>query len=374
MIRGRSIGWVLFIASAVFCFGTVRAEDIAVTPTVVEGTAWYDAEAWPVENKAWSDTERYFARIPARARERVTPNVWNLSQHSAGELVRFRTNAASISVKYKLFSASLAMPHMPATGVSGLDLYARDADGVYKWVACTQPKAQEATDGLISGLDGAMRDYVLYLPLYNGVDHLEIGVPEGAEFHAVAPRTERPILYYGTSIAHGGCCSRPGNAFSAMLSRRLDLPVINLGFSGSARMEPELAELFAELDPCLYVFDASPNMQPELIDERGVKFVQIIRDKHPETPILLVEDRCFSNSWILPAKADFHKRNHEALRRVYDHFIAAGDKNIYYLSAENLIGEKTDFDSTMDGSHLNDLGMYRMTDSLEAAIRPILGK
>lgn len=368
--------WGLFVLTitSVFFASKAFAEDVAVEPVVLEGTAWYDAQKWPVENKAWTDTARYFARLPARAEGVVTGNVWGLSQHSAGELVRFRTNAPSISVKYKLYSASLGMTHMPATGVSGLDLYSKDTDDTWKWVACTQPAAAEATNVLIDGLDGTMREFLLYLPLYNGVDQLEIGVPAASEFHAVAPRTERPILYYGTSIAQGGCSSRPGNAFTAMLSRRLDLPVINLGFSGSARMEPELAALFAELDPCLFVIDASPNMGPELIDERGIRFVQILRDAHPETPILLVEDRCFSNSWIKASTAEFHRRNHEALRRVFDHFVAAGDKNIYYLSAENLIGEKTDYDSTMDSSHLNDLGMYRMTDSLEGAIRPILGK
>ena len=114
-------------------------------------------------------------------------------------------------------------------------------------------------------------------------------------------------------------------------------------------------------------------MDAKLIDERGINFVQILRDKHPDTPILLVEDRVYSNSWIIPAKAERNRTSAEALRRVYDHFIAAGDKNIYYLGAENLLGENVDNDSTMDSSHPNDLGMYRMTDSLERAIRPILG-
>ena len=159
-----------------------------------------------------------------------------------------------------------------------------------------------------------------------------------------------------------------------MLSRRLDVPVLNLGFSGSARMEPELGELFAELDPVLFVLDASPNMNAALIDERGINFVQILRDKHPDTPILLVADRIYSNSWIIPWKAESNRANEAAVRGVYDQFIAAGDKNFYFLTAENLIGDDIDKDSTMDSSHLNDLGMYRMTDSLERVIRPILGK
>ena len=353
------------------------AEDADLTPTLADGIAWYNAQDWPVENKAWNDTARYFARLPGRAEGVVPDDVWRLSQHSAGELVRFRTDAPAIRVKYRLFSAQLDFPHMPATGVSGLDLYALDKNdsdrGTWKWAACTMPQSQEDNVELIGGMDPAMRDYMLYLPLYNGVDALQIGVPEGAEFHAVLPRTDRPILYYGTSLAQGGCCSRPGNLYTAMLSRRLNYPVLNLGFSGSARMDPEMGELFAELDPVLFVLDASPNMYADLIDQRGVRFVQILREKHPDTPILLVENHIHAHSWIIPSKAEEDRTNREALRRVYDHFIAAGDKNIYYLRADNLVGEKIDNDTTMDGSHLNDLGMYRMADSLEEVIRPILG-
>lgn len=364
---------------AFFTAAPVFAEDVDVTPNIADGIAWYNAQNWPVENKGWNDTARYFARLPERAEGIASNNVWGLSQHSAGELVRFRTNAGSIRLNYRLFSDHLDFPHMPATGVSGLDLYALDKNsdsesGTWRWAACTMPTKQEDNVELIGGMDGTMRDYMLYLPLYNGVDELQIGVPEGAEFHAVLPRTDRPILYYGTSIAHGGCASRPGNTFTAMLSRRLDIPVLNLGFSGSAVMEPELAELFAELDPVLFVLDASPNMNAGLINERAANFIQILRDKHPDTPILLVADRVYSNSWIVPWKAASNTANEEALRGIYDHFIAAGDKNIYFLSAENLIGDDIDKDSTMDSSHLNDLGMYRMTDSLERVIRPILGK
>ena len=367
------------LLAAIFavCAAALFAEDIDLTPTVADGTAWYDAQDWPVENKAWNDTARYFARLPGRAEGVVTDNVWYMSQYSAGEVVRFRTDAPAIRLKFRLFSPNLALYNMPATGYSGIDLYALDKStsdsGTWRWAACTQPKNQEDDVELIGGMDPAMRDYMLYLPLYNGVDALEIGVPEGTEFHAVLPRAEKPILYYGTSLAQGGCCSRPGNLYTAMLSRRLDYPVLNLGFSGSARMEPEMGELFAELDPVLFVLDASPNMYADLIDQRGVNFIRILRDKHPDTPILLVENHIHAHSWIIPGKAEEDRTNVEALRRVYDQLIAEGDKNLYYLRADNLVGEKIDNDTTMDGSHLNDLGMYRMADSLEEVIRPILG-
>ena len=362
------LGTALFVTAL-----PLFAEDVEVTPTTENGIVWFDATQWPVEGKGWTETNRYFCRIPADAEGSVTESVKGLAQDSAGMLVRFRTDADTISVKYKLYSATLAMAHMPATGVSGLDLYAF-TNNKWNWVACTMPKQQESTDTLISGLGQGMRDYLLYLPLYNGVDTLSIGVPEGSEFHAVAPRPEKPIVYYGTSIAQGGCCSRPGNCYTAMLGRRFDWPVLNLGFSGSARMEPEVAQMMARLDPLLYVLDPVPNMNPGLIDERAVNFIKILRNAHPETPILMVDGRRYSNFHIRPSVADHCQKMTDAYRRAFDTLIAEGDKNLYWLGNENQTGESLDFDATMDSSHLNDLGMFRMTDALEAAIRPIFEK
>ena len=368
-MSGISFSVLLLALSAAWAM----AAETKVEPKIEKGTAWYDVAQWDVEGQCWKDVERHYARCPLRAKKTLPSGVWGNSQHSAGLLVRFKTDATTISVRYKLYSAGLSMPHMPATGASGLDLYAL-YKGKWSWVSCTRPTQQEATAQLISGLEPGLRDYLIYFPLYNGVDHLEIGVPEKQQFTPVAPRTEKSIFYYGTSIAHGGCCSRPGMAFTAILGRRLDLPVVNFGFSGSARMEPEVAKLMAEVDPAVYVLDALPNMTPEMTATRCIPFIQILRNAHPTTPILLVEDRDYSNSYIRPAAQKVNQDRRKGLKDAYDHFIAKGDKNIYYLSHKNLIGDDLDFDSTMDSSHLNDLGMYRMTDSLEKALRPILKK
>ncbi len=371
----RFLNFTLLISAvmAFVCVANVNAQEpVAVEPTVADGVKWYDATQWPVENKAWTDVDRYFARFPSRAKGKVSDANWNLSQHSAGEIVRFRTNADTIKVRYTLYSGSVAMPHMPATGVSGFDLYAFDEEtNRWRWVAITQATKKEDEKTWISGMERKMRDFIVYLPLYNGVDALSIGVPEDCEFTAMSPRSDKPIVYYGTSIAHGGCASRPGNCFDAMLDRRLNIPVINLGFSGSARMELAVAELMAEIDAEIYVLDALPNMLPEWVAERAVPFVKKLRESHPETPILLVEDRCFSNTWILPEKQQFHKNNQAELKKAYEE-LKKDDPNIYYLSTENLLGENLDNDGTVDGSHPNDLGMWRQCNALESVLRPIL--
>ena len=217
------------------------------------------------------------------------------------------------------------------------------------------------------------REFMAYLPLYNGIDALSIGVPEGASFTALSPRSDKPIVYYGTSIAHGGCASRPGNAYTAMLGRRLDIPVVNLGFSGSARMEMEIADLLCEIDAEIYVLDAGPNMTSQWIDERMIPFVKKLREARPNVPILIVEDRWFSNEWILPERHATGVNNHASEKRAFEELQKEFD-DLYYLSGETLLGEDLDNDGTVDGSHPNDLGMYRQANALEAAIRPILEK
>ncbi|MFH1264465.1 MAG: SGNH/GDSL hydrolase family protein, partial [Planctomycetota bacterium] len=253
------------IAAARFSGRASGQEPASVTPKVEEGVAWCDVQQWGVEGRGWTETKRYFDRLPAKAEGVVRAPVWGLSRHSAGMCIRFATDATEISARYELLSPNLGMPHMPPTGVSGLDLYAQDDQGTWRWVAVTRPDAQAVKATFASSIPPGRRNYMVYLPLYNGVESLEIGVPADAAFEPVPPRSDKPIVYYGTSIAHGACASRPGMAFPSILGRRLDRPVVNLAFSGNGRMDPEVVELLAELDTAVYCIDCLPNMQgPEV--------------------------------------------------------------------------------------------------------------
>ena len=210
----------------------------AQKPLIPEGEIdWYDLKDIGVEGKGWTDTKRYFDRLPSKAEGMVREAVWNLSRHSAGMCMRFVSDSPNIYVRYSLYLDSLAMSHMPATGVSGLDLYGNDDQGIDRWVAVVRPDKKEIETAIAKDLAPGSRRYTLYLPLYNGVDSLEVGVTKGESFKAFAPRKEKSILFYGTSIMHGACASRPGMAFPAILGRRLRRPTINLGLSGNGCME-----------------------------------------------------------------------------------------------------------------------------------------
>ena len=339
------------------------------TPRIEGGQAWHDAAAF-VEGKAWLATERTYDRLPARAKPLVRPPVWSLSRHSAGMLVRFATDAPTIWARYKLHSKSLAMPHMPATGVSGVDLYARDDHGRWRWAGVSMPTEQNVHTRLAGSLEG-LREFMLYLPLYNGVDELEIGVAASAKFTLHAARTQKPLLFYGTSIVHGACASRPGMPHAAIIGRRLGRPVVNLGFSGNGKMEIEIARLLAELDPAVYVLDCLPNMNAKLVAERAAPFVREIRKKRPRTPIVLVEDRTFANAWLSKTRARHHEESRAALTAAHAALRQSGVRGVSYVRGASLLGG--DGEATTDGSHPNDLGFVRMADALTPVLASLVG-
>ncbi|MFV0444269.1 MAG: SGNH/GDSL hydrolase family protein [Planctomycetaceae bacterium] len=331
---------------------------------------WHDVRDWGVEGKGWSETEKYFDRFPAKAKGVVRDAVWNLSRHSAGMLVRFRTDASVIWSEHTVTSRSLDMPHMPSTGVSGLDLYAEDEQGMPRWVAIVKPTGPTTRGEMVSGVAAGERTYSVYLPLYNGTEAVKIGIPTNASFTPLEPRTEKPIVFYGTSITHGACASRTGMPHPAILGRRLNRPVINLGFSGNGKMEPEVGALLAELDPAVYVIDCLPNMVEAEVSERAVPLVHQLNAAHPETPILLVEDRTYANTWILPDKQRRHAASRAALQAAYQQLQQEGIKTLSYLEGDKLLSD--DREDTTDGSHPSDLGFFRQADAMEPLLRAAL--
>ena len=328
-----------------------------------------------MEGRAWSDLASPFDRLPARAEGLVRPPVWMLQRASAGVCARFVTNAKEIQVRWTLTSEQLAMPHMPATGVSGVDLYGRDETGQWRWVGNGRPGWPRSESRIAAGLDGKSREYLLYMPLYNGVSSVEVGLPAEARFAAGPARPAdraKPVVFYGTSITQGACASRPGMAHAAILGRRLDRPVVNLGFSGNGRMDLELAPMIAEIDAALYVIDCLPNMSAEQVTERAAPFVRALRAQRPDTPILLVEDRTFTDAPFKRARVRSHAKRRAALRGALETLQAEGVEGIAYLTGDGLLG--LDGDAAVDASHPTDLGFERQADAFEPVVRDLLGQ
>ena len=372
--RPLCLALLLISSLSAYCSAGDRVDPSKATTEEGTETLWYDLRLLDVEGKGWTDTKAFYDRLPGKAEGVVREPVWNLSRQSAGLCARFVTDATPLQARWTLTSANLAMPHMPATGVSGLDLYVKH-DGHWRWLACGFPNEQTTRVALVNALPAGEREFLLYLPLYNGVSSVEIGLPKAAKLTKAdpyGPGGRKPIVFYGTSITQGGCASRPGMVHTAILQRRLEYPVINLGFSGNGRMEPEMATLFAELDPAVYVFDCLPNMSASEVTERVEPFVNVVRAARSDTPILFVEDRSYTDSFLVASKRQRNTDSRAALKATYDRLMNAGTKHLAYLKGEELLGD--DGEGTVDSSHPTDLGFIRQADVFEKALKPLLPK
>ncbi|MFK7820037.1 MAG: SGNH/GDSL hydrolase family protein [Planctomycetaceae bacterium] len=332
---------------------------------------WIDAKLLTIEGQAWNDTESPWDRFPAKAKSMVRPAVWSLSQRSAGICIRFRTRATAIHAKWNLTSSNLDMPHMPSTGVSGVDLYARDKQNRWRWVANGRPAAKENNVKLVSGLTAQSREFMLYLPLYNGVTSVEIA-GKGDAIHPSEPRARKPIVFYGTSITQGGCASRPGMVHTAILGRWLDVPIVNLGFSGNGRMEAAVGKLMSEIDASVYVIDCLPNITAAQVTERTFELVKKLRAAKPGVPIVLVEDRDYTDSVFVPVKAKRNQASQAALKVEFQKLKAAGVKNLHYIEGKDLLGD--DGEGTVDSSHPTDLGFMRQARVFHSLLEPLLSE
>src|SRR5262245_30799611 len=335
-----------FTSTLLLCLLAPSAHANTIDPAKAKperGLLWYDIRLLDVEGQGFKDTKAPFDRLPARAEKLVRPPVWGLSRDSAGLYVRFRTDATAVQARWSLTRKNLALRHMPATGVSGLDLYVRLPKGSWHWLGVGQPtEVPTNTSVLVRDLPGAtMREFLLYLPLYNGVSSVEIGLPKTSKLEKAPawPAHKKPIVFYGTSITQGGCASRPGMVHTAILGRRFDWPVINLGFSGNGRMEQEVAALMAEIDAAVYVIDCLPNLSARQVSERTEPLVKALRKARPQTPIVLVEDRSYTNAAVLPQRREHNRTNREALHAAWHKMYTEGVQSLHYLPGENLLGD-----------------------------------
>lgn len=376
-MRAKSIFLVL-TAAMLFCAGRAKADDKAEPWKLV------DASDLRIVNKGFNDTERKYARLPAWVKDSIAEgrDLWDRQQCSSGLAVRFATDSKRIGVKYELLWDTHLI-HMADTGLKGTDLYIFEGDSVWRHVNTNRPYVKKDDEGnktkwvestYVENLDGKMHEYMVYLPLYDGIEELFIKVDSSATITAGNPTLidpKRRIVAYGTSILQGGCASRSGMAATNIMSRDLNAEIVNLGFSGEGKMDNYVARALAQIpDVDVYLLDPVPNCTEMMCDTLTYGFVNTLRTLRPDVPIVMLEgplypyyryDSMFNN--YLPAKnAAFH-RNYQRLK-------AENPDNLYYVTSDGLDGVEDD--GTVDGIHLTDLGFKHYADKMTPILRPIL--
>ena len=339
---------------------------------VTNGVKWIDGKYLPLEGRAFNDTEHYYDRLPAGVTTNVNGGVRSMKHHTSGMLFRFRTDSPKLTFKWVPYNAGLSMDHMPSTGMSGIDVYRFDTEKG-KWLYVKTGRIWDGKKGGSLAIAWKPGDACLVnLPLYNGIRSFTLGIDPNAKVEALGPRksgVDKPVVFYGTSITHGGCCSRPGLGFVNWVGRDVDVPVVGLGFSGSGVMEFEMSEHLARIDASCYVLDCLWNMSLREKDRPGravetnyEPFIRNLRAKRPGVPIVMAEHcNVYGN-----AKSD----SDLFIRKLYEKLVAEGWTNLVYLPNDEMY--TGDYEGTVDGCHPNDLGMQSMKNAFGKAVKEAL--
>ena len=331
-----------------------------------DGWNWIDCMKLKLEGRPFADAD-FYCRLPVEAKTNVAYGTWAMSRCPAGMSLVFTSTSRKLRVRWSLTSSILAMAHMPATGVSGVDLYRRTDGGEWRFVKSGFPKKQRDNEFEVSIAPG--RPYRLYLPLYNGLSSLELGVEAGAKLDPCALPADisrKPVVFYGGSVVQGACVSRPGNAWVNIAGRILDTPTVSMGFNGQGKMIPYEADLLARIDAAAYCFLCLGNMRGENYAEEAESFLRRLRELKPNVPIIFgayhypqVEN---------PGKHAFAAKLKAKLRK---------EDPVKWAKFDIVPLEKmcsADCDGTVDGGHPNDYGAYRMAEAFAAAVKNSTGQ
>ena len=321
-------------------------------------------------------TEGPFLRLPADVAEATSPGVESLNKNTAGGRVRFSTDSKYIAIKCVMASPR-HMVHMPMSGSTGFDIY-RDTDSGSYFVGGFIPSATfngGEFESIVELYDcDGVRSYTINFPTYSGFEELYIGLEESAFVGSGASYAyDKPIVYYGSSITQGGCSSRPGTCYEAIISRKLNVDHVNLGFSGSGKGEPAMIEYISTLDPLIFVCDYDHNApNAEHLESTHWNLYESFRAAHPTTPYVMITKPDFTKG---------HRLSTDEMKRravIHGNFmkgIEKGDKNLHFIDGESFFSGYADgADCTVDGCHPTDLGFFLMAERIGATIKNILMK
>ncbi|MDR0261771.1 MAG: SGNH/GDSL hydrolase family protein [Sphingobacterium sp.] len=342
-----------------------------------ENYSWFSPlEDKHVEGRLENQRLSGFNRLPDELESQVRKPVWELGKNSAGFYIDFQTSSPEITVQYQV-AGGLNMPHMPTTGVSGVDLYAYDTvKKEWKWAYGNYDFSDTISYTWKNIGRNEKFNYRLYLPLYNTVKWLKIGVPNTEKLTYTHTTAAKPIVIYGTSIGQGACTSRPGLAWTSQVGRAFNHEVINLCFSGNGRLEQPILNMMNQEDAACYVLDCIPNLAisksltEKQLDSLLVHAVTFLRKEHPTTPIILTQHSSGSIAEVFnDDKNAEYQQSSRVLKATFEKLQSKGVRQLFLLPSQEL---NLDLNSTVDYAHPNDQGMERIANAYIKLLKKVL--
>jgi len=302
-----------------------------------------------------------FQRLPQKYKKSVRKEVWKLSENSAGVSISFLSDTTEIVVRWSV-KHDLKMNHMTDAGIKGVDLYEKKNNN-WHYIGTGLPNGKKNEQTLLKGTSKTLREYCLYLPLYDTVTNLQLGLDDDCTFEEAINKT-RPIVFYGTSITQGGCASRPGLAHTNIISRKLDHKCINLGFSGNGHLENSVGSIMSNIDASLYIIECMYNVDKDMVINNTIPLIKTIR-KNPvakRTPIVFIEQCIIDMDSIHNEFINSIIEKNNELNKQVENAMNKGEKDLFMIKQIGGIDE--DSEATVDGLHFNDLGFQRYASHL----------
>lgn len=303
-----------------------------------------------------------FRRMPESVAKAVSEGVYTLHTNTAGGSISFQTNSTRVAIKASMDSI-VKLPHMPTTGVCGFDLYINND---YFGTFVPPIDIEDGYESMLTLPDGDMKNITINFPLYNNVSNLYVGLDKEAQCSSFNPyKKVLPVVYYGSSITQGGCASRPGMCYQSIIARKFGYAGINLGFSGSAKGEYEMARYLSELEMSVLVYAYDHNApNAEYLKATHEPFFKIIREKNPNLPIIMM-----SQHDNVVFDRDLKRR--QVVLDTYNNAKSSGDKNVYFIDGTTFFPNR---DCTVDGTHPTDYGFALIAERIGKLIDEIINK
>ncbi|MBO5313196.1 MAG: hypothetical protein J6B29_04440 [Clostridia bacterium] len=295
------------------------------------------------------------------------PSLEFLGRRPAGARLGFRTNSRSFTVKIELQTLSIDI---------GMSIYACQSAFVF-----LGERPHSRLLGLVNPSDyedkcfqttfetsGEMEDVTVFLPRNEIIKNVTVLIEDDAQISEPTPyRYSKPLLFYGSSITEGGISGNIASGYIPLISRHLDADYYNLGFSGNAKGELEMADFISSLDISAFIYDYDHNAPTvEHLKDTHQPFFNRIREKKPYLPIVMM-----SRPYAHYGEDEIKRR--AVIKSTYEDAIAKGDKNVYIIDGEEYFKGFEDKDLCfIDTIHPTDLGFFKMAEVIEPVIRKIL--
>ena len=315
------------------------------------------------------ETEGYI-RMPREVANTVNEGVAELCTHNAGGRIRFSTDSPYIALSV-IIPSNYRPSHMGLCASTGFDLYRNNGNDSEFLGIFRMPFEFKGGYQVVNNVSntGEMVSYEIEMPLYSHVSELHIGLKKGSKIEAGVPFfNDLPIVYYGSSITQGGCASRPGTSYQAMISHRYNLDYINLGFSGSCKAEKSMAEYLASIPMSCFVCDYDHNASYEHYAVSHYPLYETFRKAQPDTPYIMISRP--TNA----IDAEYVRERFEVMIQTYNKAVALGDKNVYYIDGREFYKGLNFTDCTVDLTHPNDIGFHKMSEIIGNMIEKVLLK